>query len=178
MKLTHHSTPSRSFILLIVITLCTVYAALVLSRINRLYQQETITISPERTTTPPITRSLPLLDTSQWREYRDNEVPLIIQAPPGWRITFNKDLDDFYTVVLTRNSPRAQIKIYVSENSFAAIEGLTLQNTTAESKYQFTLYDDSILTTKVGEYYYTFDGVNASEDFDVLSTIAQTAILD
>ncbi|HMR55300.1 MAG TPA: hypothetical protein PKD34_01760, partial [Candidatus Doudnabacteria bacterium] len=74
MKLTHHSTPSRSFILLTFIVLCAVYAALVLTRINRVYEPEGDVVSTEQSTeSTEIETVITDVDTSDWGDYNDDQ---------------------------------------------------------------------------------------------------------
>ncbi len=184
MKLTHHSTPSRSFIILIIIVLCTVYAALVLTRINKLYVQDEIdkTISQEQTPTkesvpePEFPQVQPA-DTARWNEFVDQDYPLTFLRPQGWNVTWNDDIDDLYIVYVTRNDPRAQIKIYLTKTEPAEPRAFGKMTFVTANGYEATNYYNNIYQIKYGEYYYVFDGSAAQNYRAELAGIVNTADL-
>ncbi len=183
MKLTHHSTPSRSFVLLTIIVLCTVYAALVLSRINRLYVEapaatQPIQAQPDNQPTQTSFRQVEAADTTRWNEFKDQDYPLTFLRPQGWNVTWNDDVPDLYVVSVTRSNPRAQIKIYLSKIAPAAPQTLSQANYTTANGYLTTNFNNLIYQTKVGEYYYVFDGTDAGEYLPELAGLVNSVRLD
>lgn len=181
MKLTHHKGPSRSFILITFIVLSTVYAALVLTRIQRLYVEEPTMETAESTLSPMTSEAalnIPELTTIGWAEYTDDTVPLNILVPPNWRTGSTDELEDYHIITLARSAPQSLIRIFVSKHDFAGVSNLRGRAFTTKQGYAATSYDKNIYTIKAGEYYYTFDGINAQSNLDELSTIVQTARLD
>lgn len=181
MKLTHHSTPSRSFILLTIIVLCTVYAALVLTRINKLYLEETEVPAPQPTTLTESERTLeqiPQLDTTDWVEYNDDVYPFTIYVPKGWRIKLNDQIENLYLVSITQTSPQSLIRIFITKVEPERPALTPTQTFKTNSGYEVTNYNNTIYQVKVGDVYYTFDGSAAPESKDLLKTIVSSTILN
>ncbi|GEM_PF-1436918 len=179
MKLTHHSTPSRSFILLTFIVLCAVYAALVLTRINRVYEPEVEVVTTEQPTQSPQTETITTdVDTTDWEVYNDDQFPLIISHPESLTVDVNTELEGYYIVDLSRTTPRTSIKIFISDEGFAGTAALAGSDFITSNGYTATNYDNIIYTIKVGEYFYTFDGTNAPNLQNELAEIINTVTLD
>ena len=179
MKLTHHSTPSRSFILLTFIVLCAVYAALVLTRINRVYEPEGDVVSTEQSTeSTEIETVITDVDTSDWGDYNDDQFPLIISHPESLTVGTNTELEGYYIVNLSETTPRTSIKIFISDEGFAGTAALAGSDFITNNGYAATNYDNIIYTIKVGEYFYTFDGTNAPDLQSELAEIVNSATLD
>lgn len=181
MRLTHHSTPSRSFILLTIIVLCTVYAALVLSRINRLYQEDVVPtpVSEPTNVTPTETalEEIPALDSTDWVEYNDDVYPFTIFVPKGWRIRLNDQIENLYIVSISKISSDNLIKLFIGKTELEPPFGVEGKKFTTSQGYEVTNYNNEIYHVKVGELYYTFDGTAASESKDVLKEIVNSAEL-
>lgn len=180
MQLTHHSTPSRSFIVLIVIVLCTVYAALVLTRINRLYVDDAQTTQPEpiNNVEAPTLEAVTELDTTDWEEFADKTYPLTIKIPDGWDTTTSDDLENLYLISITQDDPEALIRIFIAKEKPAEIGFLQSRNFTSKLNYSGTNYDNMIYHIKAGELYYTFDGTAAPDYAAELAAIVNSAKLE
>lgn len=179
MKLTHHSTPSRSFILLTFIVLCTVYAALVLTRINRVYGPQAEVTTTKKLTQPTDAKTITTnVDTTDWANYNDDRFPLIISYPKSLTIDTNTKLEEYYIINLTETTSKASIKIFISDKGFAGTAALAGSDFITKNGYTATNYDNIIYTIKVGEYFYTFDGTNAPNLQNELAEIVNTVTLD
>ena len=182
MKLTHHSTPSRSFVLLTIIVLCTVYAALVLTRINKLYLMESEPVVPTTQeaaaeASATFTQATPA-DISNWIEFADEDYPITFLRPQGWRITWSDDLEDIYILSVTRTNPPAQMRIFLTKDAPGEIKNLPSQTFITKNGYTATNYNNQIYVIKEGEYYYTFDG-NAAEEYTAeLAAMVDSAVLE
>ncbi|HMQ02097.1 MAG TPA: hypothetical protein PKD79_03445 [Candidatus Doudnabacteria bacterium] len=181
-KLTHHPTPSRTFILLTVIVLCFVYAALVLSRINHLYEEELtvmVDVNPQMTNTQAIeTETRPNINTSQWVPYANPNYPMELLIPANWQASNPVQLSGYDILTLNQTNPRAQIRIFISTENFAGVAGLAGRDFTTQNGYNATAYEGNIYTIKAGEYYYTFNGTSASAVANQLLVIIHTAKLN
>lgn len=183
MKLTHHSTPSRSFVLLTIVVLLTAYAALVLTRINRLYTEVTTDQPTEQPivqppTNQPTIADIPSLNSDDWVEYSDDKYPFTILVPKGWRIRINDQMADFYLVSITQSKPQSLVSLFVGREQPEKIAFLPSKTMKTRQGYTVTNYDNKIYQLKVGEFYYSFDGSEAPEAQDVLWEIVNSAKLE
>lgn len=185
MRLTHHSTPSRSFIILTIIVLCTVYAALVLTRINRLYVAEETKDTTEVVEQPhqeqkpeqPAFPQVQPADTTNWNKFADQDYPITLLRPQGWNVTWNDDINDLYILYITRNNPRAQIRIYLTKTEPVEPHAFGKMNFTTKNGYQATNFYNNIYHLKYGEYYYVFDGNSAQNYREELAGIVNSVDL-
>lgn len=169
MNLTHHVKSTRSFILLTIIVLLTVYTAVVLSGI------QSRNVISDVNSTNPINKSAQF-DTTNWQQYQDTAYPLLIKFPETW--TYSADITSlagFYTVNLLPPKSKNPIRIYISDKDFVAVDNLKGNQQTIAKNLTVTNYDDLIYTIKVGDYYYTFDGTMNESIKSELSEIVRLA---
>ncbi len=168
MKLTHHHTPTRSFIIIIIVVLATVYTAFTLIKL----QQQYVINKQSGSNNPKITQSK--LNTDNWQNYIDPNYPLNILAPEDWTIDHDEDFSGYYTVNL-KSKNQGVIKIFISQTGFAALndnKGLVYKTNDGT---EITKHDQWLYSAKVGEYYYTFDSTLGIDLEKELSEIIRLA---
>ncbi len=176
MRLTHHHQSSRSFIILIIVVLCAVFTALVLTRIQRLYNVEP-QLQTEQTQTPPQAEAIDeaVYNVTEWQPYTDSNFPLQIEIPKGWEITPNTDFDMAKHLELKTPDKRTVIRIFISEKSYIAVEDLDGDIQETSTGDDVINFDGAIYATRVGKYYYTYDGSADSKVQDILAHIVDKA---
>lgn len=169
MRLTHHVKSTRSFILLTIVVILTVYTAVILVRI----QSQTLLTDTSSTQPSTIHSSI---DTSNWQDYQDRVYPLHVKFPETWKYSADiTTLPGYYTVNLTPQDSKTSIRIYINDKDFVAVDNLKGNQQTIAKNLTVTNYDGLIYTIKVGDYYYTFDGTMAPLSTTELSEIVRLA---
>jgi hypothetical protein len=167
MRLTHHHRPTRSFIIIIIVVLATVYTAFMLIKLQQRIANN------EQTNNSKITNTN--LNTETWTSYVDPVYPLNILVPKEWKIEPEDNYSGFYTVNFNTGN-RGILKIFISQTGFAGITESTGTTIKTTEGTEFTKYDDWIYTTKVGDYYYTFDatlGINLEKELAEIIRLAK-----
>lgn len=176
MRLTHHHKSSRSFILLVTIVLCTVFAALVMTRIQRLYD-----VKPQlqiKQTEAPSDEQVNfdyISNVTEWKEYIDPAFPLKINIPKEWNVVPNTEYSIDRHLELQIPDGRTVIRIFISEESYVAVEGLDGEIEETSTGDDVINYDGIIFATRVGDYYYTYDATSDLNAKDILAKIVDTA---
>lgn len=168
MRLTHHHPSTRSFLIIIIVVLATVYTAFTLINL----QQRNSKLGQTKSN-PKITQTA--LNTNDWKNYVDPAYPLNILVPEDWQVQPDESYSGFYTVNFeTKN--RGVLKIFISQTEYAGVkgnEGTTYKN---NAGIEVTKYDDWLYTAKVGDYYYTFDatlGINLEKELSEIIRLAK-----
>lgn len=164
----HHSTPTKSFILLVGVVFLSALLALILydwqndnlNRNDNINQQENTQ-----------TTNNDLVSTYGWKTYTDINFPLQIQLPEDWTIKTNQNIANIYTITLQPEEPVGNLRIFISEKGFAGIKGLASTDFTTKYGYSGLKIEDGIYAIKNNEYYYTFDGTLNPEIKDTFYTI-------
>jgi hypothetical protein len=168
MNLTHHIKSTRTFILLTVIVLLTVYTAVALSDI------QSSTFSKDNFAKPAVQKSK--FDIKKWQTYEDNAYPLKLLIPETWTYSADKTtLPGFYTINLVPQKSKLGVRVYISNTDFVAVDDLKGNQQTIAKNLTVTNYDDIIYTIKVGDNYYTFDGTTNESVKAELSEIVRLA---
>ncbi len=168
MNLTHHIKSTRTFILLTVIVLLTVYTAVALSDI------QSSTFVKDDFKKPVVKKSK--MDTSKWQLYNDTAYPIKLLIPETWTYSADKTtLPGFYTINLIPKNSKLGVRVYISDTDFVAVEDLKGNQQTIAKNLTVTNYDDIIYTIKVGDNYYTFDGTTNESAKAELSEIVRLA---
>ena len=177
MKLTHHEKHNRSFIIIFVIILCVVFTALVLIRIQNLYNLETSkNIAPnieQRQEEPTFNQTVD--ESTGMKTVSENGYPMQIKIPVDWNVKGDETLSEIRHLILTSPSGNNSISIFVSKKSYAAAGGVVGKKETTPNGSTFVNYDDVIYTTKAGEYFYTFDASGFPNVKELLKEIINTA---
>ncbi len=170
MRLTHHTRATRSFIIIIVLTMLAVYTAFALGRIqNR-------NANYDRRDLASMSNPGPNLDTSDWQTYTDNAYPLKISYPNTWYYSADRTtIPDVYTINLAPEKDAQPIRIFISKESFIAVDNLKGKQIRIAVGQIATNYDDLVYAVKVGDNYYTFDGTMNEAYKKELAEIVRTA---
>lgn len=174
MQLSHHEIPSRSFVLLTIIVLCTVYAALVLTRINRLYVKEQ---PPVQQTAQAQVHGVTPADTTDWEQFEDKDYPLSMLVPEGAQVRTHDDFENLYLVTVSETDMDMLVRIFVGKDQPSEISSLQSKDFTTTTGYAGTNYDNVIYQFKSGDYYYTFDGTATPERAAELMALVNSAEL-
>lgn len=168
MRLTHHTSPTRSFLIIMIVVLATVYTALTLIHLQ--WKLEQIAQQKHNMSMPKGN-----LDTGSWVQYLDKNYPLNLLVPTNWQIYSSEVNGDFYVVHLDPPGKSGSIDIYVSNKGFAGIANPSGTNFYNSSKNIVTEYQDGIFLIKTKEFYYTFDAISATNFHKELLEIVRTA---
>ena len=177
MRLTHHSKHNRSFIIIVTVVLCVVFTALVMTRIQKLYNLEAPQLQITQTAAPSDEEvNLDYINSiTEWEMYEDAEFPLQIEIPKGWELTPNFDYNYERHLELKTPDGRTVIRIFISEDTYVAVEGLNgdiIETSTGDDVINF---DGLIYATRVGGLYYTYDGTSDLNAKSVLAKIVDGA---
>ncbi len=168
MNLTHHIKSTRTFILLTVIVLLTVYTAVALSDI------QSSSLSKDDLGKVAVQKNK--FDTKKWQSYDDNAYPLKLLIPETWTYAADKTtLPGFYTINLAPQNAKLGVRVYISNTDFVAVDDLKGTQQTIAKNLTVTNYDDIIYTIKMGDNYYTFDGTTNESLKPELSEIVRLA---
>ena len=177
MKLTHHEKHNRSFIIIVVIILCVVFTALVLVRIQRLYNLEAsknLAPKPEQRQEEQTINQI-VDESTGMKTVSENGYPMQIKIPVDWNVKGDETFPEIRHLILTSPSGNNSFSIFVSKKSYAAAGGVIGKKETTTNGSTFVNYDDVIYTTKAGEYFYTFDASGYPDVKELLKEIINTA---
>lgn len=177
MRLTHHHKSSRSFVILTIVVLTAVFSALVLTRIQRLYELDTTIKIPE--TKAPSELSVNSLDqipeTTEWQLYTDPVYPLSMNIPKGWTVTPNDKYNIDRHLEVKLPSGRTVIRIFISKTGYVDVGGLDGDIQITSTGDNVINYDGIIYATRVGDYYYTYDATGEPLAKNILSEMVDEA---
>ena len=171
----HHTTFTRSFVFILVITLIAAYGALLMARHqknnipNYQTRNDVMTIKTGQEDNAYTTL------TSGWKEYADKTYPLKFKYPPAWKVETNNSTPGYYTVKLMPGGERA-VNIYISRQDYFGMTGLETEKYDLNGKHG-QIIGDWVYGFKEGEYYYTFDSTDTATPPTELSSIVATATL-
>ena len=164
----HISKRSRSFIILVVVVLATVYTALLLFSIQRNYT------SPVRLTTQSESRLSSSIDTQDWQIVESKEYPISFSIPTNWKSAESAAAGDIYQITITPPTQGNPIRIYISDTNFLGIDGLTTSNITTKQGYKGIVAANSLYGIKNGDYFYTLDGTLNESRIEELKAIVNS----
>lgn len=147
----HIPRNTRIFIGLLIITLLLTYLAVFLSD----YQGH-LYLSKDGLMKLPIYKAGQEVDVTDWQSYTDKTYPLTFLFPKDWTVKATSD-QSLYTVSLDIPDVNADIRIYISQEGFIGMQGLTEKTYKLKSE-EVAVADDNLIAIKAGDIYYTFDG--------------------
>lgn len=168
----HLSNYTRSFIFLVIISLGTAYGALVMARQKAWMPDPPKVYEKKNMPQPkPVTESF--MPTTGWTKFENKNFPLTFSYPKTWTVKANKPVNGFDSITITTNK-KAKITVYISDSGYYAFAGLktrqlSLPNFVGDS------WNDTIVATKAGENYYTFDASQNSTTIPEFKTFLSTA---
>ncbi len=71
-----------------------------------------------------------LVDTDGWKTYQDQGSPLVFSYPPTWKVLGPNTKDGFTVITIDPGAKYDNIKIYISDKSFFALDGIPYQEDT------------------------------------------------
>ncbi|QQS23258.1 hypothetical protein IPM19_01685 [bacterium] len=173
MRITHHTLATRSFIIIVLLTMFAVYTAFVLARIqnrNSAADQRDIASQSDKGEK---------IDSTNWQVYTDNAYPLRISYPETWFYSADRTtIPEVYTINLAPEKDAPPIRIYISKENFVAVDNLKGSPVRIAMGQIATNYDDLVYAIKVGDNYYTFDGTMNEQYKAELAEIVRTARFD
>lgn len=168
MKLTHHASPTRSFIIIAIIVLATVYASLLLMDAQLEFAVTNKVAGPSRL-------EAGIINTNDWQIYQEEQFQLSLMLPEDWNVTSSEPFPGYYLVDLAPQDDIGSVRIFVSKLGYAGVTDRKQASVTNTSGVKFDTHGDLIYTAKVGDYYYTFDGSIAPSLDEELKQIVRLA---
>lgn len=97
------------------------------------------------------------VDTSAWKTYSDKQYAFSFRYDPSWSVLpGKKNKDGFYVLEIDPGQKFYNIKIFVNDKSFFALEGLSTVTQTIAGRPALNV--SNLLYGMInGPYYYTFD---------------------
>lgn len=167
----HLTTPTRSFIYLVLFTLCIAYAALSLAN-SRGPFVSSFTPHGNHTTKP---MPEPIMSTAGWSTYESKEYPVSFRYPADWKVKTNTTIPDYFTIAVT--SPKNEtITIYVSRQDFFALQGFKTESYNL-GPYSGVSWQDTVIAVKAGNNFYTFDGSQNAKSLPEFRALMSTVEL-
>ena len=170
----HLSSTTRTFVVLLIVTLLLTYLALTLSRNQQTYNS--VDEVTNKSVTSPATVETPsiMVSTNDWTEYQDKEYPLSFSHPKTWTVSTDANrVKGYHTVVINPPSTAKNIYIYVSDYNYLALQGLKLTPFKVANA-EGVKVNDTLVGAKAGDYYYTFDGSMNESQYKEFTTILAT----
>jgi hypothetical protein len=160
------SKQTRSFIILLLLVAAASYGAITMSRNlkNKNSDTNSLGLQPRQSHSAPQTsnQDIPLLNTDDWDLYEDDTYPLSFKYPTNWTANIYTKNPDFYIITLKPQGRRDNIRIYVSNKKYFALDNIDTTPYTVSGAEGVNV-DNMVIGAHFGANYYTFDiGTNTA----------------
>lgn len=105
---------------------------------------------------PVATKPIPEVSTEGWKEYTDSKYHFSFRYNPAWKISSSTLKNGWYTLVLDPGPKYDNIRIYVSDQGFFAMDSLPVKEETFGSNKVINALD-LVYGIKANDEYLTFD---------------------
>lgn len=174
------SPQSKSFFLVLLIAVGSIYAALVLTReVGPVITRKAGFNASLRHNTSFAKADAPV-STKDWKQYEDSKYPLNFKYPEKWAVTTYSATDPNVGYIISVNPDGDEydnIRVYINTKSYMAASGLTTTKTTINGIDAVTV-NDMLFGIKQGNNYITFDMGTSPELLPYFKAILGTVKLD
>lgn len=98
----------------------------------------------------------PMVDTADWKLFRDNKLNLAFKYNPAWKIKAPVSKGGYQIIEIDPGKKYFNFKIYVNESGFYALDGLPAKSETIDGASALNV-NDVLYGVKAEPFYYTFD---------------------
>ncbi len=163
----HTPRPTFTFFLLVALAAVSAYGALLLTTqlsgdsdvadSTLTNQHKDLAAAPNSASAAPAS-----IDISNWKQYTDLTYFLSFKYPPTWQVQTYPSMAGYYIIVIKPDSRADNVRIYVSPNTYFALDGLPTKKDTLGGAQALNI-NDSLFGVKYSAQYYTFDRGNTAK---------------
>jgi hypothetical protein len=111
--------------------------------------------------------------TSGWKTFTDTSHGLSFEYSPAWKVLPGKQKDGFYVLEVDPGASYYNMKAYISNKGFYALEGLPYVETDLGGLMALNV-SNQLYGIRMGQYYYTFDNGLSTNMIDNFNTWVRT----